>query len=236
MASERTDEDRKADAADASTRSRRRRLAFTFVVLAILAGQVFRAQSGLELSAETLRAFVHEQGVWAPITLVLLIAFRQFLLIPSGFLIGAGGLLFGAVQGAMLGALGLFVSTLFLYFVARGLAGDGFRQRIALRYPRVGRSVESSGPFVVFLTIAYPLGAATLVAVAAGLSSMRLGSLVIASASGAAVRGATYAYVGASLLQTDPRALWISIGVLAIAIVAPLAYAPWRRRLLGQRA
>lgn len=217
-----------------STGRLRRGLGIALVVVVLVAiGHTLRTRTGLELSPDTLRAFVDRQGAWAPIVFVLLVTFRQFLLIPSGFLLGAGGLLFGAVQGTLLGTLGLLVSTVFLYVLARGLVGDRVRRRLAQRYPRIERSVESSGPLVLFLTMAYPLGAITLVAVAAGLSSMRLGVLVFAATLGGAVRAATYSFVGSNLLRTDSPGFWLSVGLLTLATLAPLAHPKLRRRLLG---
>lgn len=211
---------------------RTKRLASAAIVLALIgSGQVLRDQSGVELNPESLQAFVKAQGWLAPIIFVLLVSLRQFLLVPSALLLTAGGLLFGAFMSSVLGAAGLFVSTLFLFAIARGVAGETTRKHLAERFPRIDRSVGSTGPFLVFFTMAYPLGAITAVALAAGFSSIRVGPLAAAAALGGIVRASTYSFVGSTLLDVGSRSFWIAVGFLALVTLLPLAHRGTRRRL-----
>lgn len=209
-----------------------KRLASAGVVLALIGvGQVLRDQSGVQLDPESLQAFVKAQGWLAPIIFVLIVSLRQFFLVPSALVLTAGGLLFGAVVGSVLGAAGLFVSTLFLFAIARGVAGETTRKRLAERFPRIDRSVGSTGPLLVFLTLAYPLGAITAVALAAGFSSIRVGPLAAAAALGGVVRASTYSFVGSTLLDVGSRSFWIAVVLLAVVTLLPLVHRGTRRRL-----
>lgn len=197
----------------------------------LLAGQWLRARAGLEFDADSIRLWVERQGWLAPILFVLMIAGRQFILIPSGFLLAAGGLLFGTFVGTLLGTIGLVLSAVLTFLLARGLGGDRVRNRIAGRFPTFDRYVESTGPLVVFLSIAYPAGPMTAVFWAAGFSSVRLAALMIAVAGGGFVRAGAYSFFGATLTDVGSPLFWAAAAFLLLTIVVPLAHPGLRRRL-----
>ncbi len=197
----------------------------------LLGGQWLRVQAGIEFDAESVRAWVERQGILAPLLFVLLVAGRQFVLIPSAFILSAGGLLFGAWIGTVLGAIGLVGSAVVTFVIARGLGGDRVRSRIAGRFPMFDRYVESTGPLLVFMTIAYPAGPMTLVFWAAGFSSLRFASLIAAVASGGLVRSGAYSFFGSTLADAGSSTFWLATVVLGLALVVPLAHSGLRRRL-----
>lgn len=205
-------------------------------VALLAAGQVLRAQAGVELDAESLRAWVERQGWLAPFVLVLALTFRQFLLVPSQLLLVAGGLLFGGPVGAALGAVGFLGSALVLYGLAKGLAGEALRARLRRQLPILDRSADSLGPAVCFFTAAYPLGPMTGISFAAGLSSVPLVPYVLASATGGAVRSVTLSTFGATLSEVGSTPFWIATVIVVAVTVGPLLHPGLRRRVLPERA
>ena len=56
-------------------------------------------------------------GILAPIVFIFFHIFRQFLFIPVTLVCMAGGILFGSVFGTLYSLIGLFLCSLFFYFV-----------------------------------------------------------------------------------------------------------------------
>jgi uncharacterized membrane protein YdjX (TVP38/TMEM64 family) len=90
------------------------------------AGAALRADLGFEWSAQSVQAFVLGLGLKAPLIFVGLVTFRQFFFLPSGMVLTAGGLLFGAALGTLLGGMGIVLSALLLFFLARGMGAGGY--------------------------------------------------------------------------------------------------------------
>ena len=204
--------------------------------LLVGAGQILRARAGLELDPDAVQRWVATQGWFAPVAFTLLVAGRQFVLLPSALLLTAGGLLFGAFEGTLLGAMGLVGSAAFTFFLARGIGGERVRARLSKNFPTVDRYVESAGPWLVFATVAYPAGPMTAVFWAAGFSSVRIVPLLVAVAAGGLIRAASYSFFGATLLDFGSPTFWIAAVVLGAGLLLPLLHPGLRRRLLRPAA
>lgn len=55
-------------------------------------------------------------GIFAPLLFILLHAFRQFFFLPVGLICLAGGVLFGAVAGALYSVIGITMSSVLFYW------------------------------------------------------------------------------------------------------------------------
>ena len=69
-----------------------------FVIGAFVLGRMLRADMALDVSAESVQAYVLGLGFKAPLIFVALVTFRNFLLLPSMVVLTAGGLVFGAAD------------------------------------------------------------------------------------------------------------------------------------------
>ena len=66
------------------TPARLRPLGFLLLAVGLVAvGQAIRTRAGIELDPESLQAWVRARGWLGPVLFVLMVAFRQFLLVPS---------------------------------------------------------------------------------------------------------------------------------------------------------
>jgi uncharacterized membrane protein YdjX (TVP38/TMEM64 family) len=199
-----------------------------------LAGHSVRSQLGVEFGPDPLRDWVQSLGLLAPVVYVGMVAFRQFLLVPSALLLTAGGLVFGAALGTMLGGLGIVVSALLGFTLARTLGREWLRVRLAGRLAAIERQTHRVGPFLVGLATAHPFGPMTPFHWGAGLASVAwLPFLAVVLVAGPC-RAFLLSSFGASLEEpTSPR-FWLAAIALAAAALLPLAHPGLRRRLLSR--
>ncbi|MCZ6712994.1 MAG: VTT domain-containing protein, partial [Deltaproteobacteria bacterium] len=144
------------------------------VVGAVVLGRAARQEAGIEVSAESIQTWVSSLGWHAPALFVGLVTFRIFLLLPSWVVLSAGGLVFGAFLGTVLGGLGVLLSAAMGYGLARGIGRDWVRPRMQARLERHGQSLERVGPLLVGLVTAHPMGPMTVFHWAAGFATVPL--------------------------------------------------------------
>jgi uncharacterized membrane protein YdjX (TVP38/TMEM64 family) len=83
---------------------------------------------------------------------------------------------------------------------------------------------------VVGLMTGHPMGVMTPFHLAAGISGVSwLAFLVVVLVAGP-IRAATYAYLGASLLDVGSARFWLASGLLVALALLPLAHPKLRRR------
>ena len=194
---------------------------FAFVIVLLVGASIARRMLGLEWSAEAIRVLVSEAGIWAPITFVALLVFRLLLVIPSVVLLPAGGLLFGAFEGAIYGAIGLTLSGLANYGLVKWAGPGAFRDRVSPRFQgllEIARSRAGAG--AVAIITGYPFGPIGITHFGAAIAGMGFVTFLLAVATGSIVRSATFSFFGASFATSD-RLLWASL-LMAGAIVVPL--------------
>jgi len=208
-----------------------------WVLLAVIAalfvaGRAVRSQLGVEVGTESLRDWVQSLGLLAPVIYVGLVTFRQFLLIPSLLLLAAGGLVFGAALGTLLGGVGIVFSALIGFTLARTLGREWLRVRMGGRLGALERQSQRVGPLLVGLATAHPLGPMTAFHWGAGLASVAwLPFLAVVLVAGPA-RAFLLSSLGASLAEPFSPRFWATAVGLAAAVLLPLAHPGIRRRLL----
>lgn len=210
-------------------------LLLALVALAFVGGRLVRAQMEIELSPESIRAFVAGTGWIGPLVFLLALTFRNFLLLPSMVILPAGGLVFGALVGTLLGTAGIALSGLLKFAIARGVVRDGLRERFGAAMRGVERRIEAAGPLLVGAVTAHPAGPMSAFHWGAGFSSIALLPFCIALGAGAVVRAGAYSIFGASLLEPGTLRFYLSSALLAAVALAPLAHPGLRRRFLGRR-
>lgn len=210
-----------------------KRVALLLVVVAMGAtGSVLRQHLDAgDLTLAGVRALVDGLGWRAPAVFFLVVTFRQFLLLPSILLLSAGGLCFGPLLGAALGASGLLVSASLKFQLARGLGRDWFRGRMGDRGRRLEDRVSRLGPLAIGLSTAHPFGMLAPLHWAAGLSSLPFRGFVSAIAIGAPIRALVLASFGSSLAEGPTGPVLLVGGVAGLVLLLPLA-SPRLRRLV----
>ncbi len=205
------------------------------VVGAVVLGRVARQEAGIEVSAESIQTWVSSLGWQAPALYVGLVTFRIFLLLPSWVVLSAGGLVFGAFLGTLLGGLGVLLSAVMGYGLARGIGRDWVRPRIQARLERHGQSLERVGPLLVGLVTAHPMGPMTAFHWAAGFATVPLLGFLVAVLLGGPTRALIYSFFGSTLLEPGSGEFYLATTILVVVALLPLAHPGIRRRLFAAR-
>jgi uncharacterized membrane protein YdjX (TVP38/TMEM64 family) len=202
-------------------------LALTVVAAATI---LARRQLGIEVSVAGVQAWVQDLGWYGPLAYVAVVVFRQFLAIPAALVLVVGGLCFGGALGALLGTIGVVVSGLMKFAIARSVGREWLRARLGDGFARAEKRIVKLGPVLVGIGTAYPVGPLSVFHWGAGLSSISLASFAVALVLGAPVRASAYSFLGASMLDVRSPAFLVTSSLL-LATLLPLTL-PRVRRLL----
>jgi len=194
-------------------------------------GIFVRDRLGIDLEPQSIRQWILDSGPVAPILCVGIVALRSFIGLPSQLVLIVAGLSFGVFWGTVYGAIGLEISGLITFQLARIAGRDAVHRKIPKRVrPLIARAGERPGALFIAVATAYHG--------LAGVTSMKLGVFASALALGSVVRAATYAYFGNSLLAGDLMLVFIAtaiiLGLLALPLLFPSGRAFFRRVFLGR--
>jgi uncharacterized membrane protein YdjX (TVP38/TMEM64 family) len=211
---------------------RRAALAAAAAALALISGFFLRESLQIEWNAESVRAAVAQAGLWGPLIFLAMMTFRFAVLIPSPILLSAAGVCFGVAEGTLLGGVGLLLSALLKFAVAKLLGREAliarlpaaFRERLALANSRIGVGALGAAS-------GYPVGPAGLIHVAAILSGMALLPFAVSVAVGSLIRAATFSYFGNAITEGD--GLVLATAALVVLTVVPLCVPTWRGWLVA---
>ncbi len=194
-----------------------------------------RLTSDVEWSTAALRGAVEELGIWGPVTMVLIVAFRLPLLLNSQIVLTVAGACFGTWEGAAYGALGSWLTGILVFATMRTADAERATRRVP---PNLRRTLERAGVAgaagLMALGTALPFGPTTLYHAAASLTRMGPLTFALALAVGVVPRALTYAAFGNELAEGNLRdAAWLAALLLAplLALLHPRARW-WLRRQL----
>ncbi len=214
-------------------------VAALFVGGSLLRGQLdievdVGSMQGVRASLQNLRAWVESLGWAGPALFVGLVTFRVFLLLPSAVVLTVGGLAFGAVLGTLLGTVGIILSAVMKFSIARGAGRDAVMRMFGDRFLAFEDRVERAGVWLVGLITAHPAAPMSSVHWAAGLSSMSFAAFAVAVLVSGPLRAGMYSVLGSSIVELDGRVtLALAVAFLLVALI-PLAFPGVRARLLGR--
>lgn len=204
------------------------------IVVWVLGGSSIRNHLGVEYTPESLQAFILGLGAMAPIIFVVVMTFRSFLLLPSMMVLTVGGLVFGAGLGTLLGCVGILLSSLMMFGVARGVRRGWLHDRLIERFQSFEERIEAAGPIVIGLTTAHPMGPMSPFHWAAGLSSIPLRRFLLVILVAGSFRAFAYSLFGSTLLDVGSPEFYIAtVGLLAV-VVLPLCHRGLREKVLAR--
>jgi uncharacterized membrane protein YdjX (TVP38/TMEM64 family) len=204
--------------------SSRRLLVAAAAAVAIGIGWYLRGRSGIEWDVQTARELVEAMGFWAPGIFVLLVAFRLIFLVPSQVMLVAGGVCFGLLRGIICGAVGLALSGLMAFGLARYLGGDTLRKRVPPGLQQVlDVASRRTGALLVTIGTAYPVGPMTGYHIGAGLTRMSWSLYLSALVLGALIRAALFSFLGSRVAELGVREAWPAFLIL-VALLLPLLH------------
>ena len=209
-------------------KTRRRLLVAAALALAMAIGWYLRARSGIEWDVQTARELVEAMGVWAPGIFILLVTFRLIFLVPSQVMLVAAGVCFGFFWGTIYGAVGLTLSGLMAFGLARYLGGDILRKRVP---PGLQQALDvasrRTGALLVTIGTAYPVGPLTGYHLGAGLTRMSLPLYLSALVLGALIRACLFTFLGSRVAELGIRGAWPAFLLLVVFFI-PLLHPGFR--------
>jgi len=210
-----------------------------FGLALLFLGIFVRDRLGIDLEPQSIREWILDTGPVAPVLCVGLVALRSLIGLPSQLVLIVAGLSFGVFWGTVYGAVGLEISGLITFQLARIAGRDAVHRKIPERMrPIIARAGERPGAFFIAVATAYPIGVLTAYHGLAGVTSMKVAVFSLALALGAVVRAGTYAYFGNSLLAGDLEMMFIAtgiiLGLMALPLFFPSGRAFFRRVFLGK--
>jgi len=210
---------------------------FVVLGLTLLALGIFvRDRLGIELDPESIRQWILSAGPIAPVLCVAMVAGRSVIGLPSQLVLIVAGLSFGVFWGTVYGALGLEISGLATFQLARIAGRDAVHRKIPRKLrPVIARAGERPGALFIAVGTAYPIGVLTAYHGLAGVTSMNLGVFAFSLALGSTVRAGTYAYFGNSLMAGELNVILLATGIILILLTLPLFFPSGRaffRRVL----
>ena len=198
-------------------KTRRRFLVAAALALAMAIGWYLRARSGMEWDVQTARELVEAMGFWAPGIYILLVTFRLIFLVPSQVMLVAAGVCFGSFWGTVYGAVGVTLSGLMAFGLARYLGRDILRKRVP---PGLQQALDiasrRTGALLVTIGTAYPIGPLTGYHIGAGLTSMSWSLYLWALLLGSLIRASLFTFLGARVAELGIREAWPAFLILVV--------------------
>lgn len=200
--------------------------------LVLLSFQI-RGRLNIEWSLESLRAFVEGLGVWGPIAYIAILVFRFVVLIPTGLLLLAGGVIFGPVYGTLYAGLGMFGSGMLKYAFAVIVGRDAILGTLPPRLQNWVRELAKGrmSAYALGGVCAYPFFPKHIFQFAAILSGMGLATYIVAILVGSFIQAFLFANLGEAIYSG--AGLVVASGLLIAGLVLPMLVPSWRRWMLA---
>ncbi len=175
------------------------------------------------LDIEKIKEYILSFGVLAPLISFLLMVFQAILAPLPAFLITfANAALFGWVYGAALSWASAMVGALLCFYIAKFLGRDVVEKLTSkMALESVDAFFERHGVYAIVIARLLPFISFDVVSYAAGLTSMRLSSFLIATGVGQLPATLVYSYAGEML---SGGAKTVVYGLLILFSVSILAY------------
>jgi uncharacterized membrane protein YdjX (TVP38/TMEM64 family) len=175
------------------------------------------------LDIDKIKEYILSFGVLAPLISFLLMVFQAILAPLPAFLITfANAALFGWVYGAALSWASAMVGALLCFYIAQFLGRDVVEKLTSkMALESVDAFFERHGAYAILIARLLPFISFDVVSYAAGLTSMKLRSFLVATGIGQLPATLVYSYVGGMLTGDAKTAVY---GLLILFSVTILIY------------
>jgi uncharacterized membrane protein YdjX (TVP38/TMEM64 family) len=175
------------------------------------------------LDIDKIKEYILSFGVLAPLISFLLMVFQAILAPLPAFLITfANAALFGWVYGAALSWASAMVGALLCFYIAQFLGRDVVEKLTSkMALESVDAFFERHGVYAILIARLLPFISFDVVSYAAGLTSMKLRSFLVATGIGQLPATLGYSYVGGMLTGDAKTAVY---GLLILFSVTILIY------------
>lgn len=179
-----------------------------------------------------LRDYILSFGLWAPVVSASLMVFQALAApLPAFVLAFANGLAFGAFWGGVLSLGSATLAAAISFWLARVL-GRGPVEALAGKagLESADRWFERWGAYAILVARLVPVLSFDIISFAAGLTRVRFGEFLAATAVGAAPATFVYSYLG----ERAPQYVWVLLVAFGIVVAGGVVAAVVRRRRRGR--
>jgi len=175
------------------------------------------------LDVENIKIYILSFGIGAPLISFALMVFQSIIAPLPAFLITfANAALFGWVYGAALSWASAMVGALLCFYIAQFLGRDVVEKLTSkMALESVDAFFERHGVYAILIARLLPFISFDVVSYAAGLTSMKLRSFLVATGIGQLPATLVYSYVGGMLTGDAKTAVY---GLLILFSVTILIY------------
>lgn len=178
---------------------------------------------------EKIKVYILSFGLLAPLVSFGLMLFQSILAPLPAFLITfANAALFGWVYGALLSWFGAMCGAILCFYIAQFLGRDVVEKLTSkMALESVDAFFEKHGVYAILIARLLPFISFDVVSYAAGLTSMRLGSFVLATGIGQLPATIVYSYAGEMLsggLQTAVYGMLILFSITILVFLIKRVY------------
>lgn len=183
-----------------------KKILLTIIFPVILIGAIiifWKPLTQFFLDTEHIREFVSSFGILAPIIFIAIVILQVLLSVIPGQVIGlAGGYLFGIFFGTLYSMIGLVTGSLIVFYISRKL-GRTFVERIIKKktLDRFDKLVKKKGVLILFLIFLLPGLPDDVNCYIAGLTKIKIRTLVIICTIGRFPGALVLSIVGAGLVS-----------------------------------
>lgn len=184
------------------------------------------------LDIEKIKAYILSFGVLAPLISFLLMVFQAILAPLPAFLITfANAALFGWVYGAALSWASAMVGALLCFYIAKFLGRDVVEKLTSkMALESVDAFFERHGVYAIVIARLLPFISFDVVSYAAGLTSMRLSSFLVATGVGQLPATLVYSYAGEMLSGGEKTIVYGLLILFSLSILVYLIKRVYRGR------
>ncbi len=176
------------------------------------------------MNPENLREFIQSFGILAPIIFIIIIILQVLLSIVPGQIAGlVGGYVFGIVLGTLYSMIGLIIGSFIVFYISRRW-GRAFVEKIIKKetLDKFDKLIKNKGVPVLFLIFLLPALPDDIVCYVAGLTKIKMKTLVIISTIGRFPGALVLSAVGAGLASKNT--LFSIILFIVMMIISIIIY------------
>ena len=179
-----------------------------------------------------LRDYILSFGPWAPVVSASLMVFQALAApLPAFVLAFANGLAFGAFWGGVLSLGSATLAAAISFWLARALGRGPVEALVGKAgLESADRWFERWGAYAILVARLVPVLSFDVISFAAGLTRVRFGGFLAATAVGAAPATFVYSYLG----ERAPQYVWVLLVAFGIVVAGAVVAAVVRRRRRGR--
>jgi len=199
---------------------------FTWVIYSYFSEGIFYLLATSDL--DSIVAFINSFGWLAVFIFILLVVLEVILApIPPFVLYVAGGIIFGAFWGGTITLFANVLGAVIAFFIARKLARGLIEKKIDPSFrKRFDKFTEKYGGWALFLIRLNPFTTSDLFSYLAGLTKMRLRTLIISTGLGLIPLVYIQTYLGDVFIRDNPFLFFLFIAISLIYLLLFL-YGLW---------